>query len=298
MESPSLNIGVIGTRGAWSTESLREHLSKKNAGGTIIQMDEISYDFSTGTACLNHHNLADFDGFIIKKMGKHYSSNLLDELELLELFERQGVRFFSSPKAIKTMISRLSCTLRLREHDIPMPATFVTEDINDAVAWVTANAPVILKPLYSTKAKGMLLLTDATEARKHFSELQARNDKIIYLQKYYDLSGSDYGLVFLVGEYLGAYARVGDGSTWHTTTRQGGKYSKYEPTAELITLAERAQKPFGLDFTCVDIAITQEVGPVVFEVSAFGGYKGLFSSSGLDASDLLTDYAIRSLSND
>lgn len=298
MESPRLNIGVIGIRGAWSTESLRQHLVKKNAGGTIIQLDEMSYDFATGRAALNHHDLADFDGFIVKKMGKHYSSNLLDELELLELFERQGVRFFSSPKAIKSMISRLGCTVRLSENDIPMPATFVTEDIDDAVAWVTANAPVILKPLYSTKAKGMVLLTDGAVARQHFVELQARNDNIIYLQKYYDLSGSDYGLVFLAGEYLGAYARVGDGSTWHTTTRQGGKYCLYEPTAELIQLAERAQKPFGLDFTCVDIAITQEVGPVVFEVSAFGGYKGLFASTGLDASDLLTDYAIRNLTND
>ena len=38
-----------------------------------------------------------------------------------------------------------------------------------------------------------------------------------------------YGLIFLGGEYIGAYARVSDGSTWHTTTREGGKYAPYEP---------------------------------------------------------------------
>ena len=61
------------------------------------------------------------------------------------------------------------------------------------------------------------------------------------------------------------------------------------------TRSQRAQAPFGLDFTCVDVADTKEMGPIVFEVSAFGGYKGLYESSGLDASDLLTSYAISRL---
>lgn len=290
-----MNIGVIGNRGAWSTESLSQQLASKNAGGTVIQLSEISYNLVTGHVSLHHHDLSQFDGFIIKKMGKNYSANLLDELELLELLERRGIRFFSSPSSIRKMISRLSCTIRLQENNIPMPPTFITEDIEDAVQWVGENAPVILKPLYSTKARGMELLVDCEVARKHFTAMQARGEQIIYLQKKLDLSGSDYGLVFLGGEYIGAYARVGDGSTWHTTTQEGGNYAAYTPTIELIDLATRAQAPFNLDFTCVDIAITQEVGPVVFEVSAFGSYKGLSESSGIDASALLTDYAIRML---
>jgi ribosomal protein S6--L-glutamate ligase len=158
-----------------------------------------------------------------------------------------------------------------------------------------ANAPVVLKPLYSTKAHGMALLTDRASAEKGIKQLLAGGDRIIYLQKKMDLSGSDYGLVFLGGEYIGAYARISDGSTWHTTTREGGKYGAFTPNQVFIDLAEKAQRPFKLDFTCVDIADTREMGPIVFEVSAFGGYKGLFESSGLDASDLLTDYAIKKL---
>ncbi|MFT6117404.1 MAG: ribosomal protein S6--L-glutamate ligase [Candidatus Azotimanducaceae bacterium] len=293
-----MNIGVIGNRGAWSTELLSRQLASKNAGGTVIQLNEISYNLTTGHVSLHHQDLSEFDGFIIKKMGKNYSSILLDELELLELLERRGVRFFSSPSSIREMISRLSCTIRLRENNIPMPPTFVTEDIEDAVRWVEANAPVILKPLYSTKARGMELLVDADIAREHFTAMQARGEQIIYLQKKLELSGSDYGLVFLGSEYIGAYARVGDGSTWHTTTQEGGRYAAYTPTADLIDLATRAQAPFNLDFTCVDIAITEEVGPVVFEVSAFGSYKGLSKSSGLDASALLTNYVIEKLTDE
>jgi tetrahydromethanopterin:alpha-L-glutamate ligase len=292
-----LNIGVIGISGAWSTEALSQSLAKKGTGGAVIQLDEISYDLNSGAVYSNAHDLNDFDGFIIKKMGKDYSANLLDQLELLELLERRGVRFFSSPKMIRRMISRLGCTLRLLENAIPMPPTFVTENLEAAVSWVNANGPVILKPLYSTKATGMELLDDGEIARQHFDVLQQRGEKIIYLQKRYDLSGTDYGLVFMGGEYIGAYARVGDGSTWHTTTREGGKYEPFVPTQALIDLATRAQAPFGLDFTSVDIGVTKEAGPVVFEVSAFGSYNGLFESSGIDAPDLFTDYAIKHLLN-
>jgi ribosomal protein S6--L-glutamate ligase len=143
----------------------------------------------------------------------------------------------------------------------------------------------------------MAMLTDEASAQEGIKQLMAAGERIIYLQKKLDLSGSDYGLVFLGGDYIGAYARVSDGSTWHTTTREGGTYGAYTPPQTFIDLAQKAQDPFKLDFTCVDIADTREMGPIVFEVSAFGGYKGLFESSGLDASDLLTDYAISKLTS-
>lgn len=291
-----MNVGVIGIRGAWSTESLSKQLRAKGAGGDVIELHEISYDLGHLQFRHDHHDLTEFDGFIIKKMGEQYSPHLLDELELLEMMERRGFRFFSSPKAIRSMISRLACTIHLRENNIPMPPTFVAEDVDDAVEWVVQHGPAVLKPLYSTKARGMALLEGETEARAAIESLLARGEKIIYLQKKMDLQGSDYGLVFLGGEYIGAYARVGDGSAWHTTTREGGKYAPFDPPDAYIELATRAQEPFGLDFTSVDVANTAEIGPIVFEVSAFGGYKGLFQATGLDASDLLTDYVIRELS--
>jgi tetrahydromethanopterin:alpha-L-glutamate ligase len=290
-----LNIGVIGIRGAWSTESLSQQLQNKGAGGTVIELDEIGYELDALRFYHHQYALDEFDGFIIKKMGREYSPNLLDKLELLELMERRGHRFFSSPHCIRKMISRLSCTINLIENGIPMPPTFITANLEAGVNWVVENGPAVLKPLYSTKAKGMALLDSGDSARTEISALLARGEEIIYLQKKCDLSGSDYGLVFLGGQYIGSYARVSDGSTWHTTTREGGKYGKYFPSQEYIDLAEKAQRSFGLDFTCVDLAETKEVGPIIFEVSAFGGYKGLFESSGLDASDLLTDYVIRKL---
>jgi ribosomal protein S6--L-glutamate ligase len=85
----------------------------------------------------------------------------------------------------------------------------------------------------------------------------------------------------------------GEGA-WNTTIHSGGRYEAYVPAPEVIEIARRAQQPFGLDFTSVDIAETEH-GPVVFEVSAFGGFRGLLEGLGIDAAGMYADYAIRAL---
>ena len=287
-----MKIGVIGLHGAWSTESLSIQLKKKGVGGQIVALSEISYDLNEMRFYHEHHDLQSFDGFILKKMGKIYTSHLNDQVELLRLIEKMGVKIFSSADKISRIISRLSCTIGLRENNIPMPPTLITDSSADAAKWVRNNDRVVLKPLYSTKARGMLVLDNKTNPVRKIKSFMASGQPILYLQKLFDLSGEDYGLVFIGAKYIGAYARVGSNSSWNTTTHGGGKYLPYAPPDDIIELARKAQAPFRLDFTSVDVAITKEVGPVVFEVSAFGGYRGLYQACGIDASDLLTDYVI------
>ena len=119
-----------------------------------------------------------------------------------------------------------------------------------------------------------------------------RNDnRMMYIQKKRDLQGRDFGMVFLGGEYLGSYARVTGSDSWNTTFHHGGKYMPFEATQDLIELGFRAQAPFKMDFTTVDVALTEE-GPVVFEVSAFGGFRGAKEGIGINAAERYVDYVI------
>jgi ribosomal protein S6--L-glutamate ligase len=68
----------------------------------------------------------------------------------------------------------------------------------------------------------------------------------------------------------------------------------YEASPELVDLGRRAQAPFGLDFTTVDVALTDD-GPIVFEVSAFGGFRGAKEGIGIDAAALYTDHVLGKL---
>jgi ribosomal protein S6--L-glutamate ligase len=215
---------------------------------------------------------------------------------MLRQLERAGVRVFSRVERIIRLIDRLSCTMSLYNAGIPMPETRITEDPQQAEIAVDNFEAAIFKPLYSTKARGMTLIDSrngATTVQKEIAAFRTHN-QVMYIQKRRELPGKDLGMVFLGGKYLGAYARVGKEGAWNTTILSGGRYESYQANEELIDLATKAQAVFGLDFTTVDVAETDR-GPVVFEVSAFGGFHGALKGIGIDVPNLYVAYILKEL---
>ncbi|MBU2551410.1 MAG: GAK system ATP-grasp enzyme [Proteobacteria bacterium] len=294
--SQSRKIGVIGVPGGWSSEKLADIVENMTGYRFLINLGELALDLTRGEAEYRGLKLNDLDGLIIKKVGPAYSPKLLDRLEILRYLSGRGLRVFSPPEHIAAVLNRLNCTLRLKEAGIPLPPTVITEDAYIAVKAVETFGQVVMKPLYSSKARGMVVLEAGTNTLEEIQNYQAsiNGQSLLYIQKLIDLPGQDLGLVFMGGRYLATYARVGKKGAWNTTTRSGGRYAAYEPSPEIIELARRAQEPFGLDFTCVDVAEAED-GPVVFEVSAFGGFRGLWEGCGLDAARAYAEYVMGKL---
>lgn len=287
-----MKIGVVGTPGGWSSELLADTVAAKTGFRLLVDMEQVRLDLDTGRAWIKDQCLNDLDGLIVKKIGARYSPDLLDRLELLRFVHGQGLPIFSSPLSIMRVLDRLSCTVTLRLGGIPMPPTTITESVDEAVAAVKQYGAAVFKPLYTSKARGMTVITDGPEARTAIEEYKAEYP-ILYLQQKIDLPGKDLGIVFLGGKYLTTYARCGTGA-WNTTTESGGKYAPATPAPESIRVAEAAQALFNLDFTCVDVVET-ESGPVVFEVSAFGGFRGILDACNLDAAALYADYVMENI---
>ena len=265
-------IGVIGIPGKWSTETLADAVERRTGSRLVIDMARVELDLGDGRLMFEDQDLCRLDGLMVKKISAEYSPNTLDRLELLRFAESAGVRVFSGAVNMLRLIDRLSCTVTLRNAGIPMPDTIVT------------------------KARGMCVIESAWSAGKKLSAVEAfqRDNPMMYIQRRIDLPGRDMGLVFLGGDYLGSYARVSQSESWNTTIHSGGRYDACTPSAEIVELAHRAQAPFGMDFTTVDVAETAD-GPIVFEVSAFGGFRGALEGAGIDAASAYADYAIARL---
>ncbi len=287
------HIGVVGTIGGWSSELLADTVDRLTGRRLLIDLKGIRLDLADGKAWYDGTDLTALDALIIKKVGARYSPDLLDRLEMLRFLNGRGLKMFSPPLNIMRVLDRLSCTVTLQLGGIPMPPTTVTEDVEAALAAVETYGEAVFKPLYTSKARGMALIRSGPGARAAIEAYREEN-AILYIQKRIDLPGKDLGIAFLGGRYLTTYARCKNGDAWNTTTRSGGKYEFHEPSPEIIRLAERAQALFGLDFTCVDVAET-EAGPMVFEVSAFGGFRGIQSTSGIDVSRLLVEYVMEKI---
>lgn len=289
-------IGVIGIPGKWSTETLADAVEKQTGFRLVIDMADVSLNLENNTLVAGEHNLCQLDALIVKKISAVYSPATLDRLELLRVAEQSGVRVFSPAESMLRLIDRLSCTVTLRNAGIPMPDTRVTEDINYAMDTVSEFGSAVFKPLYSTKARGMTIINadqepaDMERAIRDFS----RDNQVMYIQRKINLPGRDLGMVFLAGNYLGTYARVPQSDTWNTTIHSGGRYAAHSPSDEIIELAFRAQNLFNMDFTTVDVAET-ESGPIVFEVSAFGGFQGAKDGIGIDAAAMYVEHAMREI---
>ena len=294
MTSP--RIGVVGIPDKWSTEVLADAVEASTGFRLVIDMAAVELDLIHNRVLFQEHNLCELDGLIVKKISAQYSPSTLDRLEMLRVAEAHGVRVFSGAENMLRLINRLSCTVTLRNAQIPMPDTVVTEDVAVAMATVKRFSSAVFKPLFSTKARGMCIIeADQAEASLQ-AEVEAfkQDNPVMYIQRKLNLSGRDLGMVFLGGEYLGTYARVSQSGAWNTTINSGGRYEAYTPDDQIIALATRAQAPFGMDFTTVDVAET-DAGPIVFEVSAFGGFKGALEGAGIDAATLYTRYAIKQI---
>lgn len=291
-------IAVIGIADGWSTQQLLDAVEARTGYRRLIQMQDVVLELGPERTRLldDGLDLSELDAVIVKKIASDYNPDALDRIEMLRMLEGAGVRVFSRPEVMFSLVDRLAGTVKLRLGGIPMPATVVTESVDEALAAVHRLGSVIAKPLYTSKARGMMLF-DANEldeaALREGLQAFARQNPVMYLQQLIQHPGRDLGVAFLGGEYLATYARVSRGS-WSTSTSAGGKYEAHQPSAEIIELARRAQALFDLDFTCVDVVETPD-GPKVFEVSAFGGFRGLLEACNIDAAAAYVDHVLARL---
>jgi ribosomal protein S6--L-glutamate ligase len=284
-------IAVIGNNGGSSSEHLADCVARATGKRLLVDMENVWLNLDQGKLWHEGMDLTRLDAIIIKKVGSSYSPHLLDRLEILRFLESSGVRVFSSPLSILRVLDRLSCTVTMRMAGIPMPPTTITENTEQAVEIIEAYGEVVLKPLYSSKARGMWVLQYGRDTYITVEDFK-RSNPILYIQKKMNLSGRDLGIVFLGGEYLTTYARCSDGTSWNTSTESGGRYAACDPAPETIEIAGKAQALFDLDFTIVDVVETPD-GPLVFKVSAFGGFKGMKVARNIDGATRYVDYVLK-----
>ena len=284
-------IAVIGTPGGWSSELLTSTVKEKTGFGLLVDPETLALNLEQERVYNSKVELTGVDAVMIKKAGPVYSQDLLKRLEILRFLSERGVPVFSDPSRIIRVVDRMSCTVTMRLAGVPMPPTCITENMDRAEEFVEQCGRAILKPLFTSKARGMVLVEAGKEVREKLTAFRDAGNSILYVQRIVEHRGRDLGLAFLGGRYLATYSRNGKDDSWNTTILSGGAYEPYEPSPATLAAARKAQDLFGLDFTCVDVAETDH-GPMVFEVSAFGGFRGLKEANAIDAAGLYVDYVL------
>jgi ribosomal protein S6--L-glutamate ligase len=268
-------------------------LNKLKVESLIFPLSECSLDLKTGVVSWEGKDLSELDGIVVRKLGDPVDPLTPSRVNLLYQLSSQGVKVLSSPQAIEKANDRYRMSLKLSQAGIPIPETVITESVDEASCVVEDWGKAILKPLFTSKGRGMLLVDDEGAYRLALKHWQDRKRFPFYLQRYVPAQ-YDIGVALLGKQILGAYQRVAPSHTWQTTIRSGGHYEPFSPNSRVAELARRAADPFGLDFTVVDMVPYGEEY-LVYEVSAFGGFSGLWAC-GIDAASIYANYILVHLS--
>jgi len=288
-----MKIAVIGQPGAWSTERLADAVRRQGAEADIVDLGVCSLRLPDPRLFHRGRPLEGFAGAIVKKIGDTAAGWAVRErLVLLRHLEAAGVPVLSAPAALEMAIDRLGMTAELVRAGLPVPETLVTESAEEAEIGVLTFGAAVLKPLFTSKGRGMRKL-GAADARGALADHQAAGYGPYYLQRFVKHPGRDLGVAVLEGRVLGAYWRRAGEGQWMTTILSGGRYEDAKPPDAALEIARRAAVHFGLLFTGVDLMETPEGDFIVLEVSAFGGFRGLLEACGIDAAPLVAEAALR-----
>lgn len=281
-------IAVVGQPGAWSTERLAGALRAAGAEALVVDLAACALRLPEPGVWHQGRRL-DVEAAVVKKIGDAAGGwTVRERLQILRHWEASGVPVWSAADRLEVAVDRYRMTVELVRAGLPVPETVITEDVGEAVASVERFGAAVLKPLFTSKGRGMVRLDPALDVRRILERHRAENADPFYLQRFVKHPGRDLGVAVLDGRCLGAYWRIAGDGQWMTTVLSGGRYAPADPPAEALALAERAARHFGLLFTGVDL-IEADDGFTVLEVSAFGGFRGLLDGCGVDAAPRLAD---------
>ncbi len=286
-----LRIPVAGVPGAWSSEALAAALREEGAESFVFPVEECSHDLGTDNVRWGDLPLGNVDGVAVKKLGDAASPHARQRVEVLYALRNRGAVVVSGAEAIDAAVDRYHMSALLARAEVPMPRTQVTESFDEAEGTVERWGEVVAKPLFTSKGRGMTLMTEERANRITLRTWGKEGRGPYYLQRFVPARGRDVAVAMLGGRVLGAYSRVAAPDQWQTTTRMGGHYEPAEVTDEMAEIATRALDIFGLDYTTVDMVHTPR-GWLVYEVSAFGGFTGLRKALGLEVAPLFAKHVI------
>ena len=226
-------------------------------------------------------DLRSLDAVIVRTMPPGSLEQVVARMDLLAGLEATGVLVLNPPKALECAVDKYLTTQRLAFAGLPVPETVVCESADAALdAFEMLGGDVVVKPLFGAEGRGILRISDRELGLRAFRTLE-RLGAVLYLQRFVDGPRYDLRLLLLDGELLGAMRRIPRDGDFRANLSQQGRAEPYVPSAEEQELACRAAQVTGAVFAGVDLMHTRDMEPLVIEVNAVPGWKGLQETCGV-----------------
>ena len=226
--------------------------------------------------------------FILRRPEYSNPELLFYRINVIRTLEMSGLTVVNSIEAFLNAVDKFRTSVLLSMNNIKTPETLVTERGVDAMRYFEKVGKAVVKPVFGSQGKGMLLIDQKDSAWRAF-KLQKYYEVPIYIQRFVEHGNRDIRVLVLGDRVLSAMYRVSKG--WKTNIAMGAKPVKAKLSEEIRELALKASRIVGAEVAGVDIVETPD-GLMVLEVNACPEWTGLQQVTDFDIAEEIVKYVV------
>lgn len=210
---------------------------------------------------------------------------------LVRQFEMTGAFCLNAATGITNSRDKLLAHQLMALHGLPMPVTAFASsphDTDDLIAMV-GGPPLVVKLLYSTQGKGVVLAENKKSAHSVIDAFRNAEANFLVQQFIADAAGQDIRCIVLDGKVIASMMRRAPADDFRANLHKGGTAHEVKITTEERKIAIKAAKRMGLKFAGVDI-LRSAKGPLLLEVNSSPGLEGIEKTSRIDIAGQVMDF--------
>ncbi len=290
-------VAIFSDAPDWHARRLTSALAVRGVASTTLSLMDCAID--TGT--VSGLRIPGFeDGLLSGALVRLISSGTLEQITLrlgfIHALEALGVVTYNDALTIERTVDKSMTSFLVQQAGLPTPPTWVTENADEARAIaareIAAGEKLVLKPLFGSQGKGLMLLeTPALPA-------PAEVGGTYYLQRFIDTGPGrwhDWRILVAGGRAIAAMIRRG--RHWITNVMQGAECERAAAEGEPAALAVAAARAVGAGYAGVDIIRDRDGRFMILEVNSVPAWKGLQSVTDFDVAQAIVDDFLVRLSN-
>ncbi len=287
-----MRLGIFGQSDSLYVRLLQQAAVQRGDVVTLLSFQQFSAQVRAGRLRFfcGADELTGLDAVLVRTMPPGSLEQVVARMDLLSGLEAAGTRIVNPPRALECAVDKYLTTQRLAEQGLPVPDTVICEGAEAALqAFEELGRDVVIKPLFGAEGRGIVRVTDPEIAMRVCRTLE-RISAVLYVQKFVAGPAFDLRLLLLDGRVLGAMRRTPRPGEFRANISQQGTGTPWNPAPHEVQLATAAANVVGAVFSGVDLMYDAAGQPLVIEVNAVPGWRGLQQACGVDVPGLLLDW--------
>ncbi|MFC1697348.1 RimK family alpha-L-glutamate ligase [Nanoarchaeota archaeon] len=195
------------------------------------------------------------------------------------------------PSSFTIVNDKLLTHLKLQEHGVPMPTTYIASTIEGAKEILEkVNYPIVMKFPQGTHGKGVMFSESKSSAASMLDALTVLNQSFI-IQEYIETDGTDLRAFVIGNKVVAAMQRSAAPGEERANLHSGGSGDPIVLEDYTKKIAIKAAQSLGCDICAVDI-LEGIKGPLVLEVNYSPGLGGIMDVTKIDVADKIAKYLL------